>query len=248
MTILNFCSIERIVAAKRNDLNAGFTSYDISQRELGSTIQPYLQLAHYFMSQPTFAEHPHRGFSAVTYMFEDSAGSFLNEDNQGDRSTIAPGDLHWTQAGSGIRHNETPIELGKICHGMQMFIDLPIADKALPGKAFHLSAAQIPVYETPTGGRVRVVVGQSNGVTSPLDITTKMGLFDVRLPANATIEHPIAADESVFLLVIKGDGQHDQQLFQVNDTVLFCQQWRCLIDSSWFRRIAVHTGDWISER
>lgn len=212
-----------IVTAKPFTHGQGFTAYSVGQQQLGTKIAPFLQLDHYFMSQPTFAEHPHQGFSAVTYMFEDSEGSFFNEDSQGDRSTIAPGDLHWTQAGSGIRHNETPIEPGKMCHGIQMFVDLPLADKSLPAKAFHLSAAQIPVYTTDAGGRVRVVVGEANGVISPLNISTKIRFLDVILPANSSFEHEVAADESVFILAVKGSGfvGDRQDAIEANQSTLF---------------------------
>jgi redox-sensitive bicupin YhaK (pirin superfamily) len=218
-----FRTIDRIISVSPHIIGTGFTSYDFGQQQLGQTIQPFLQLAHYFMSQPTFSEHPHQGFSAVTYMFEDSAGSFANEDNQGDRSIIAPGDLHWTQAGSGIRHNETPTQPGTMCHGIQMFVDLPLVDKALPGKAFHLSAAQIPIFETASGARVRVVIGNMNGVTSPLNITTKIGFFDVTLPANGSIEHEVASHESIFFIVIKGSGHivNSDQEFQKSQALLF---------------------------
>lgn len=212
-----------IVQAKPFTHGQGFTAYSVGQQQLGTKIAPFLQLDHYFMTQPTFAEHPHQGFSAVTYMFEDSEGSFFNEDSQGDRSTIAPGDLHWTQAGSGIRHNETPIEPGKMCHGIQMFVDLPLADKSLPAKAFHLSAAQIPVYTTDAGGRVRVVVGEASGLTSPLNISTKIRFLDVILPANTSIEHEVTADESVFILVVKGSGfvGENQDAIAANQAALF---------------------------
>jgi redox-sensitive bicupin YhaK (pirin superfamily) len=212
-----------VVNAKPFSHGQGFQAYSIGQQQLGQQIAPFLQLDHYFMTQPTFAEHPHQGFSAVTYMFEDSEGSFFNEDSQGDRSTIAPGDLHWTQAGSGIRHNETPIEPGKICHGIQMFVDLPLVDKSLPAKAFHLTAAQIPVYTTAQGGRVRVVVGDANGITSPLNISTKIRFLDVILPANMEIEHEVAADESVFLLAVKGSGLvgDRQDAIEANQATLF---------------------------
>lgn len=217
------CKIIQVVTAKPLSRGQGFTAYNVGQESLGTAIAPFLQLDHYFMSQPTFAEHGHQGFSAVTYMFEDSAGSFFNEDSQGDRSTIGPGDLHWTQAGSGIRHNETPIVLGKICHGIQMFVDLPAADKVLPGKAFHLSATQIPVYETAEGARVRVVVGSANGVTSPLEISTRISFLDVMLPADSSIVHELAIEESAFLLAIKGNGQvsETQEPLQVNQAALF---------------------------
>jgi redox-sensitive bicupin YhaK (pirin superfamily) len=213
----------RVVQAKPFTHGQGFTAYSVGQQSLSTEIAPFLQLDHYFMTQPTFAEHPHQGFSAVTYMFEDSEGSFFNEDSQGDRSTIAPGDLHWTQAGSGIRHNETPIEPGKMCHGIQLFVDLPLADKSLPAKAFHLTAAQIPIYTTDAGGRVRVVVGEANGVTSPLKISTKIRFLDVILPANTIIEHEVAADESVFLLAVKGSGfvGEQQEVIEANQATLF---------------------------
>jgi redox-sensitive bicupin YhaK (pirin superfamily) len=213
----------QVVSAKPFTHGQGFTAYSVNQQSLGKEIAPFLQLDHYFMTQPTFAEHPHQGFSAVTYMFEDSEGSFFNEDSQGDRSNIAPGDIHWTQAGSGIRHNETPIEPGKMCHGIQMFVDLPLADKSLPAKAFHLTAAQIPVYTTDAGGRVRVVVGDANGLTSPLNISTKIRFLDVILPANSSIEHEVTADESVFLLAVKGSGfvGEQQDAIEANQATLF---------------------------
>jgi redox-sensitive bicupin YhaK (pirin superfamily) len=221
----------QVVTAKPFSHGQGFQAYSVGQQSLGTEIAPFLQLDHYFMTQPTFAEHPHQGFSAVTYMFEDSAGSFFNEDSQGDRSTIAPGDLHWTQAGSGIRHNETPIaslapmaiEPGKICHGIQMFVDLPLVDKSLPAQAFHLAADQIPIYTTPEGGRVRVVVGNAHGLTSPLKISTKIRFLDVILPANSSIEHEVAPTESVFLLAVKGSGLvgETQDAIETNQATLF---------------------------
>jgi redox-sensitive bicupin YhaK (pirin superfamily) len=215
--------VTKVVQTKPFAHGQGFQAYSIGQQQFGKQIAPFLQLDHYFMTQPTFAEHPHQGFSAVTYMFEDAEGSFFNEDSQGDRSTIAPGDIHWTQAGSGIRHNETPIEPGKICHGIQMFVDLPLADKSQPPQAFHLTADRIPVYTNADGARVRVVVGTAHGVTSPLKVSTKIRFLDVILPANVEIEHELATDESVFLLAVKGAGNvgETQELVKTNEAALF---------------------------
>lgn len=216
-------NVNQVVKASPFSRGTGFQAYSVGQQNLGTTIAPFLQLDHYFMSQPTFPEHPHQGFSAVTYMFEDSEGSFFNEDSQGDRSTIAPGDLHWTQAGSGIRHQETPIEPGKICHGIQMFVDLPAIDKTLPGKAFHLTTDQIPTYTTAEGARVRVVVGTANGITSPLQISTRICFLDVQVPPGASIDHEFAVDESIFLLSVKGSGfmGETQDIVQANEAALF---------------------------
>jgi redox-sensitive bicupin YhaK (pirin superfamily) len=199
---------------------SGFIAHSIGQRQLGAVIQPFIQLDHYRMSQPTFPEHPHKGIAAVTYMFEDSEGSFFNHDSQGDRSFINPGDLHWTQAGTGIRHEETPTEPGKVCHGIQMFVDLEPADKVAPGKALHITAEHIPSYTTENGSRIRVVIGEVNGQKSPLETISPIQFLDITIPASGTIEHPIKPNETSFMLVIKGQGTVDHQPIHAEQGVL----------------------------
>lgn len=104
-----------------------------------------------------------------------------------------------------------------------MFFDLPTADKSQPGQAFHLTAADIPAYETAEGARIRVVVGSEQDVMSPLQITTQIRLLDVTLPAQQTISHEIAEHESAFLITITGSGSATQasNLFHEQDAVLF---------------------------
>jgi redox-sensitive bicupin YhaK (pirin superfamily) len=213
----------KIIPAKPFTHGTGFKAYSIGQQSLGASIHPFLQLDHYSMSQPTFGEHPHRGIAAVTYMFEDSEGSFFNQDSQGDCSFIHPGDLHWTQAGSGVTHDETPTEPGKICHGIQMFVDLPSADKLAPARAFHLKSDEIPTYITSAGGRVRVVLGAAGGVRSPLHLSTPIYFLDVTVPAEQTIYHEISEEQTAFLLTIQGTGTVGQagQLIQAQEAVLF---------------------------
>ncbi len=110
-------------------------------------LDPFLALTDFHMTEPTFAPHPHAGFSAVTYMFRDSAGSFRNRDSLGDESVIEPGALHWTQAGAGMMHEEIPIEPGLDCHGLQLFVNLRSEHKLAPPRAFHVSAADVPVVD-----------------------------------------------------------------------------------------------------
>lgn len=68
----------RVVTAKRMSRNQGFNASNIGRENLGEGIDPFLQIDHFFMGEPTFSPHPHAGFSAVTYMFEDSEGTFIN--------------------------------------------------------------------------------------------------------------------------------------------------------------------------
>jgi redox-sensitive bicupin YhaK (pirin superfamily) len=221
MTTITDRQITKTVIANPFTHGTGFQAFSIGQRQLGASIQPFIQLDHYFMTQPTFPEHPHQGIAAVTYMFEDSEGTFFNTDSQGDRSYIRPGDLHWTQAGTGIRHEETPTESGKVCHGIQMFVDLPPADKLAPPQAVHLSAADIPTYTTPEGGRVRVVIGAANNIVSPLKISSKINFLDVILPANSSIQHEVSRDKTAFIFAVKGAGTIGDDRITDRSGVLF---------------------------
>ena len=95
-------------------MSAGFTARSL--RGLPG-LDPFLNVDHFRMSEPTFPPHPHAGFSAVTLMFEDSPGSFTNRDSRGDRSVIGPGALHWTQAGSGMMHERSRSSAGSSATG-----------------------------------------------------------------------------------------------------------------------------------
>lgn len=174
----------------------------------GFSMDPFLNLDDFHMSQPTFPPHPHAGFSAVTYMFEDSAGGFVNRDSLGDRSRIGPGALHWTQAARGMLHEEIPERPGVDCHGLQMFVKLRAAHEHADPRAFHLDADQIPVVTTPEGARVRVVCGSLGDTSSPLrELLTPIQMLDVQLPAGAPVVLPVEPEHTCFLLVIAGSGE-----------------------------------------
>ena len=200
-----------------------FQASSVGRSNLGEGVDPFLQIDHFRMRQPVFPPHPHAGFSAVTYMFEDSEGAFVNRDSlaPSDSVLIEPGDLHWTQAGSGVVHEEVPARPGTVCHGLQIFVNLSAQNKFSDPQAFHLSAADIPTYENEQGGQVRVVMGEAFGLVSPLETLTPVVLLDVMLPAGDELRHEISADHNVFVLVVKGDGTFGCDSLGTDDAGLF---------------------------
>ena len=76
------------------------------------------------------AWHPHRGFETVTYIID---GTFVHQDSTGGGGTISNGDTQWMTAGSGLLHIEVPPESlvisGGLFHGLQLWVNLPSADK-----------------------------------------------------------------------------------------------------------------------
>jgi hypothetical protein len=57
----------------------GFQAHAI--RGADAALDPFLMADHFRMSAPTFPPHPHAGFSAVTYLFDDAETGFFNLEN-----------------------------------------------------------------------------------------------------------------------------------------------------------------------
>lgn len=68
-----------------------------------------------------FPEHPHRGFEAITYMFN---GGMNHKDNLGNESFVSKGGAQRFTAGKGLVHSEMPAKEGK-SNGIQLWINLP---------------------------------------------------------------------------------------------------------------------------
>jgi redox-sensitive bicupin YhaK (pirin superfamily) len=167
-------------------------------------LDPVVIVDHFRMSQPTFAPHPHAGFSAVTYLFEDSDDGFINRDSLGHTLPIEPGALHWTQAGSGVLHEEIPRTPGRGSHGLQIFVNSAAALKGSAPAMFHRRADEIAVVEPVPGARVRVVLGDFGGVSASIGAHTPITLLDITLAPNARLDVPLPAGERAFAIVARG--------------------------------------------
>ncbi|WP_165703710.1 pirin family protein [Enhygromyxa salina] len=190
-------------------------------------LDPILNIELFHMSQPTFAPHPHAGFSAVTYMLPESDGALRNRDSLGDRSLIGPGALHWTQAGAGVVHEELPDTLGQDCWGFQIFVDLAAADKQLAPTILRAQAHEIPEIVA-AGSKLRVVAGAFEQARSPVTelagLATAVDLFDVTLEPGATLSLPLAAGRRAFVFAIDGSGEVGEQPIDGHEIVVLSEQ------------------------
>jgi redox-sensitive bicupin YhaK (pirin superfamily) len=168
-------------------------------------LDPVVIVDHFRMSQPTFAPHPHAGFSAVTYLFEDSEDGFINRDSLGHTLPIEPGALHWTQAGSGVLHEEIPRMSGRVSHGLQIFVNSPAALKGSAPVMFQRHAGEIAVVEPSPGVLVRVVLGDFAGTSARIGAHTPLTLLDITLAPHTTLDVPLPHGERAFAIVASGD-------------------------------------------
>jgi redox-sensitive bicupin YhaK (pirin superfamily) len=185
----------------------GFQAFDV--RGDYALTDPYLMADHYRMSEPTFGPHPHAGFSAVTYMFDDAETGFSNRDSLGDTAEIRPGDSHWTVAGAGVMHDEVPVENGKFAHGLQIFVNLAAKDKHMPPAAIHILRDEMPRVTQAGGARVKVAFGAYNDgdkkFAAVKSLPSEVTLLDVSANVGESFHYAVPAGMNVFALVIRGE-------------------------------------------
>lgn len=195
-------------------LNAGFEAYSFGKALEGLQVStdPVLNVDAFRMSEPTFDPHPHAMFSAVTILSEESVTSMLNRDSKGDQSIIEPGGVHWTTAGSGIVHEETPLEVGKVVSGFQVFVNLPRSKKWIAPFAQHLKPADVPVAKIGSV-KVRVLAGEfenSDGTVLRSRIehhTEALNILDLHFTptdSETRLTIPVDARRNTFGIVYKG--------------------------------------------
>lgn len=195
--------LDLIVPVPRRSKSAGLSIAQLKGESLPGYLDPFLMVDHFHMAEPFFPPHPHAGFSAVTYIFPRSANGFVNRDSRGDHSVIRPGSMHWTTAGSGIVHEEVPIETGVVCDGLQIFVNLAAKDRLTPPESMHLDETEVP-KEIADGREVRVVVGEHAGLRSPLKPPVDAVLLDVTLEKGANFRHEFPPEQIGFVYMISG--------------------------------------------
>ncbi len=207
--------IRAVANLPRRERAPGFAVAQLHPEVVGGGMNPILQIDAFALAQPVFKPHPHAGFSAVTYILPESPIGFINRDSFGDRTRIAPGALHWTAAGRGILHEEVPEVLGTAALGLQIFVDLPQSLRWMEPQRLHLDAQRIPGHSH-DGVELRIVVGESNGLRSPLTPPTPgVRLIDVTLASGAVFEQGLDPAENAFLYLLGGAARAGSNAVQL---------------------------------
>jgi hypothetical protein len=151
-------------------------------------------------------EHPHRGFETVTIAYQGSVG---HRDSAGNSGVIYPGDVQWMTAASGVVHEELHeaefTKNGGIFEMVQLWVNLPKAQKMSKPGYQGITKAQIPVIELEGGGHARVIAGELLGRLGPAKTFTPVNLFDVILKAGERFELPLPEGHNGAVVLRKGD-------------------------------------------
>ena len=152
--------------------------------------------------------HPHRGFETVTYMMD---GTFEHSDSNGGGGVITNGDTQWMTAGAGILHIEKPPETlvasGGLFHGIQLWVNLPRAQKWSPPRYQDLRAGEVALLASADGGAlVRVIAGDVGGHLGPGSTYTPMTFLHVTLSPGARLDLPWRPEYNALAYVLSGSG------------------------------------------
>jgi redox-sensitive bicupin YhaK (pirin superfamily) len=136
----------------------------VSPSDLGEVIKPFV-----FLDLATFEGndripmarfwHPHSGIATVTVVLE---GAVRIGDTMGTDLVLPKGSIEWMRAGNGVWHT------GQAAPGhvkvFQLWVALPPSLENGPSQSHYVMPDEVPA-----DGRLRVVLGTYQGMTSPID-------------------------------------------------------------------------------
>lgn len=179
-------------------------------------------LDHFRVTGRPFPPHPHAGFAAVTYLFEDSLGGLRSRDSLGNDLVTGPGGIVWTEAGRGLLHEEVPAETGRDLHAVQIFVNLSAKNKLVAPRLLRLESAEVPEWRSIAGDRVRAVVGSFYGARSRLLPSEPFSLFDAQVQNEVSFILPEAHVSLIYVLSGKAQVRiedHEQLVLEGEQAV-----------------------------
>ena len=207
-TVRRSRAIERQVTGSATSDGAGVRLTRVLTHDLQRRLDPFLMLDAFRSDDPKdyiggFPNHPHRGFETVTYML---AGRMRHRDSTGNEGLLSAGGVQWMTAARGLIHSEMPEQENGLMHGFQLWLNLPARDKMSTPGYRDIPADEVPEFTDAAGVRVKVIAGESHGVTGAVRKPVTEPIFlDLELPAGARFAQPLPAGHNAFLYVYGGE-------------------------------------------
>ena len=153
-----------------------------------------------------FGTHGHQDMEIISYVL---AGELEHRDSMGNGSVIRPGDVQRMSAGTGIRHSEFNASQTNPVHFLQIWI-VPEKNGLEPSyeeKNFEQEGRQ---------GKLQLI-GSRDGRDNSVTIHQDANLYLASLSQSDRLFHKIAHNRGVWIQVVKGSVQLNDQLLQTGD-------------------------------
>ncbi|ESY78660.1 pirin [Mesorhizobium sp. LNHC221B00] len=164
--------------------------------------------------------HPHIGLSTVTYLFD---GKIRHRDSLGTEMVIQPGDVNLMTAGRGIVHSErTPEELRGApmsISGLQTWLALPDNKEEVAPVFENTAVLRLPDIDA-EGVNGRIVIGDFQGLRSPVRTDSETLYADLRLAPGASVKIPADAEERA-IYTLEGEVSISGDIFPAERLLVF---------------------------
>ena len=206
--VVTVVNAPRMLEGAGFEVRRAFTGVDLT------LVDPFLLLDH--MGAVEYApgeakgapDHPHRGFETVTYMMD---GVIEHRDSNGGGGFITDGATQWMTAGAGIVHSEMPTEeivtRGGLFHGVQLWVNLPRAQKWAPAQYQDLNADETVLLASEDGGAVvRLIAGDLSHHRGPGSTRTPITYAHASVSPGERLQVPWRPDFNALVYVLAGQG------------------------------------------
>ena len=173
---------------------------------------PFVLFDHFTLKEGTgFPNHPHRGFEAITYVFE---GGMNHKDNLGNDKFVSQGGAQVFCAGSGLIHSEMPANKGTTS-GIQLWINLAKKEKGISPTYQFFEKEDLPSY-LENGVEVTDIVGSN----SPVFLNTEITYQHLKFSKDAQKPIMIQKDSNSIIYIVSGEFQINGQKTLAGESLL----------------------------
>lgn len=199
---------------------AGVSLTRVLGRDTLEDFDPFLMMDSFDSTEPDeymngFPEHPHRGIETLTYLVD---GGFSHRDSLGNKGQITAGSAQWMTAGSGIMHEEMPIESERLL-GLQLWINLPSEDKMTTPKYFDIKKEDF-AYKEIEGGLVKVLSGELDGLVGVKPNHLQVDFYEIYLEKDSEYSISKIPSKNSFLFNIEGKVEVDSIVYEEKSALL----------------------------
>ena len=206
--------VRSITSAPQGFEGEGFPVYRAFAGISKQTLDPFIHMdqmgeVEYAPGEPKGTPwHPHRGFETVTYLLD---GTFVHQDSHGGGGVITDGATQWMTAGSGLLHIEAPPESlvvsGGLFHGVQLWVNLPKANKWNAPQYQSIEGPETKLLTTPDGGAlIRVIAGEVGEYRGPGSTFTPITMVHATLSPGAQVTLPWNPRYNALAYALSGRG------------------------------------------
>lgn len=220
-------TVKRIIHSPKMEIMPGRSINAPLPDNNGGHLDPFILLHHFgplevnYLNKFQFEPHPHKGFEAVSILFE---GEMEHRDSSGGHGRLTGGAVQWMTAGSGILHEEKQpqefLEKGGTLHGIQLWINLPAEFKSAAPKYQDIAAEKIPQVNS-NGVTERIIAGNYKGIKGAASTYSPMNVVHAVIPAGKSLLIEINKDFNSGIYITKGKINTGGQFAEISDMVIF---------------------------